>query len=84
MQISRIDNTVPLSIVRCGSPSRIARPANSEPRPLVISIAANRVPIEVPVSPIPFKYETEKELRLGRRTSEATGARLVRQREPDC
>jgi hypothetical protein len=25
-------------------------------------------------------YETEKELRLGRRTSEATGARLVRQR----
>ena len=50
MQISRIDNTVPLSIVRCGSPSRIARPANSEPRPLVISIAANRVPIEVPVA----------------------------------
>jgi hypothetical protein len=29
MQISRIDNTVPLNIVRCGSPGRIARPANS-------------------------------------------------------
>jgi hypothetical protein len=55
MQISRIDNTAPLSIVRCGSPSRIARPANSEPRPLVISIVASRVPIDVPVSPIPFK-----------------------------
>jgi hypothetical protein len=42
MQISRMDNTVPLSIVRCRSPSRIARPANSEPKALVISIAANR------------------------------------------
>jgi len=57
-QISKIDSTVPLSIVRCGSPSRIIRPANSEPRPLVISIAANRTPIDVPVSPIPFKKTT--------------------------
>jgi hypothetical protein len=54
-QISKIDNAVPLSIVRCGSPHRIARPANSEPRPPVISIAANRMPIDVPVSPTPFK-----------------------------
>ena len=29
---------------------------------------------------VSFDNETEKELRLGRRTSEATGARLVRQR----
>src|SRR6516165_3086038 len=56
-EISRIDDTVPLSIVRCGSPSRIARPAKSEPRPLVIWIAANRIPIDVPVSPIPFKID---------------------------
>ena len=54
-QINQIEATVPLIIVFCGSPSRIARPANSEPRPLVISIAANRMPIEVPVSPIPFR-----------------------------
>ena len=50
-QINRIDSTVPLSIVFCGSPSRIARPANSEPRPLAISIAANSMPIVVPVKP---------------------------------
>ena len=52
-QINKIDNAVPLSIVRCGSPNRIARPANSEPRPLVISMAANRMPIDVTVSPNP-------------------------------
>src|SRR6201999_2948256 len=55
VKYSKLDNTVPLSIVRCGGPSRIARPANSEPRPLVISMAANRMPIDVPVSPTPFK-----------------------------
>src|SRR5437763_15531376 len=54
-QMNRIDNTVPLSIVFCGSPNRIARPANSEPKPLAISIAANRMPIEVPVSPMPSR-----------------------------
>ncbi len=54
-QINKMDKTVPLSIVRCGSPSRIARPANSELKPLVISIAANRTPIDMPVSPTPFK-----------------------------
>ena len=44
-QISRIDRIVPLSIVFCGSPNRIARPANSEPSALAISIAENRMPI---------------------------------------
>ena len=50
--ISRIDSSVPLSIVRCGSPSRIARPATSEPNPLAISAAANNSPIVVPTSAI--------------------------------
>ncbi len=54
-QINRIDSTVPLSIVRCGSPRRIARPANSEPRALAISIAENRMPIVVPVNPMPSR-----------------------------
>jgi hypothetical protein len=53
--MSKIDNTVPLNIVRCGSPRRIACPANKEPTPLVISMVANRIPIDVPVSPTPFK-----------------------------
>ena len=54
-QIKRIDRTVPLSIVFWGSPKRIARPANKEPSPLVISIAANRMPIVVPVRPMPLR-----------------------------
>ena len=49
--ISRIDNAVPLSIVRCASPRRIARRAKRAPNPLAISAAANRMPMVVPTSP---------------------------------
>ena len=54
-QIRKIASTVPPSIVRCGSPSRIIRPATNEPNPAVISIAENRMPIAVPVSPMPSR-----------------------------
>ena len=40
--INRIDSTVPVSIVRCASPRRIARPAKSAPNPLAISAAAKQ------------------------------------------
>jgi hypothetical protein len=43
MQISRIDSTVPLSIVRCGSPSRIARPANGESKMIGASVSEDRL-----------------------------------------
>jgi hypothetical protein len=50
--ISRMDSAVPLNMVRCASPRRIARPAKSAPNPLAISAAANRMPIVVPTSPL--------------------------------
>ncbi len=53
--ISRMDSIVPLSIVRRGSPNRIARPAKSEPNPLANSTAANRMPIVAPANPMPSR-----------------------------
>jgi hypothetical protein len=59
LSASAMPGSVPIPLasvhVRCGLASCIARPANSEPRPLVIAMAANRMPINVPLRPTPFK-----------------------------
>src|SRR5262249_60501963 len=59
-QIARIETIVPLSMARCGSARRIARPANSEPSPLKISTVENRAPIVVPTRPMRSEEHTSE------------------------
>ena len=50
--ISAMASVVKSTSIHCGSIHRMARPPSSEPKPLVSSTAANRMPIMVPVRPI--------------------------------